>query len=184
MEPPPGSAYTRFWWCRKSARGIDASPVLVASTDGGWACPAAIEEWTLEVLTLYEQCLFLPGEVAQIMPHHLYQTYLDHGCQITDSQLQQVLHLNGQASSDSVVELFLRRLDDSEQGLEISSPWEPIPGRLIVDMLWSQLCGAWRSKEEWAGCRELDAYVERKWVKAKQCLNTARLSAKAKIDEN
>ena len=39
-------AYTRFWWRRKSARGINASPVLVDSTEGGRDCPSAIEEWT------------------------------------------------------------------------------------------------------------------------------------------
>ena len=63
----------------KLARGIDASPVLVASIEG-LDCLSAIEEcqWTQEVITpsLYEQCLFLPGEVAQIMLHHLYQAYL------------------------------------------------------------------------------------------------------------
>ena len=72
------NAYTRFWWRRKSARGIDASPILLSNTDGGRDCPSAIEEWTREVLTLYDQCLFLPGEVARVMRHHLYQTCLDH----------------------------------------------------------------------------------------------------------
>ena len=80
-----------------------------------------------------------------------------------------MLCLNGQAHSDSVVELFLWRLD--EQGLKISSLWEPMHGSLIVDIFWTQLCGAWRSKEEWAGCSELDSDVERKWMEAKQCLN-------------
>ena len=150
-------AYTRFWWHRKSARGIDASPVLVASTEGGWDFPSAIEEWTLELLTLSEQCLFRPGEVAQLMLHHLYQACLYHGC-TAQLQVQEVLHLNGQAHLDSVVEFFLQRID--EQGLEISSPWEPMPGRLIVDILWTQLCGVWRSKEEWAGCSKLDSDVE------------------------
>ena len=91
-----------------------------------------------------------------------------------------MLRLNGQAHSDSNVELFLWRLE--EQALKISSPWEPIPGgRLIVDMLWPQLCGAWRSKEEWAGCRELDSDVEHKWVEAKQCLNVPRQLSKSGI---
>ena len=99
-------AFTRFWWRRKSAREIDASPVLVASTNGGRDCPSALEEWTHELLTLYEQCLFLAGEVAQIMRHHLYQTCLDLGC-TAQSQLQQVLRFNGQAHSDSVQCLLL-----------------------------------------------------------------------------
>ena len=79
--------------------GIYALTVLVASTDGGKDCQSAIEEWTLKVLALYEQCLFVPEGVAQIMQHHLYQTCLDHGCTAL-SQLQQVL-----AHWDSVVEL-------------------------------------------------------------------------------
>ena len=180
-------AYTRFWWRRNSAREIDASPVLVASTEGGLDCPSAIEEWTQEVLTLYEQYLFLPGKVGQIIRHHLYQACLDHGLTAL-SQLQQVLCLNGQAHSDSVVELFLWRL--YEHGLEISSPWEPMPGHLIVDILWTQLivdipctqlCWAWRSKEEWAGCSELDSVVERKWMEAEQCLNVLRQLGKSVI---
>ena len=56
------SQYTRFWWRRKSAHGINASPILLSITNGGWDCPTAIEEWTREVLTLYNQCLLLPGE--------------------------------------------------------------------------------------------------------------------------
>ena len=79
----------------------------------------------------------------------------------------------------SVVKLFLRRLD--EQGLKISSTWEPIPDRLIVDMLWSQLCGAWRSEEQWAGCRELDSDFERKWVEVKQCLSVLRQLGKSEV---
>ena len=154
------SAYTRFWWRRKSARGIDASPILLSNTDGGRDCPSAIEEWTREVLTLYDQCLFLPGEVARVMRHHLYQTRLDHGCTAL-SQLQQVMRVSDQANHDSVIALLLRRLD--EQGLEISSPWAPVPGRLVSEILWPQLCEAWRLKEAWAGCKELDSDVRRKW---------------------
>ena len=116
-------AYTRFWWRRKSARGIDPSPVLIASIDGVRDRPSAIEEWTREVLNLYEQCLFLSGEVAQIMPHHLNQTCLDHSCSSCCSalsQLQQVLHTCFSMAGpiiwhwDSVVELFLRRLDEKD----------------------------------------------------------------------
>ena len=37
-------------------------------------CSSAIEEWTREVLTLsgYDQSLFLPGEVAQVIRHNAY----------------------------------------------------------------------------------------------------------------
>ena len=61
--------------------------VLLNSTDDGRECPSAIEEWTREVFTLYDQCLFLPGEV--------HQTCLDHGCAAL-SQLQQMLRISGQ----------------------------------------------------------------------------------------
>ena len=62
-----------------------------------------------------------------------------------------MLRLKGQAHSDSVVEMFLQRLDE-QGGLEISSPEMLVPmgknpvssqdDRLIVDILWTQLCGA------------------------------------------
>ena len=75
-------------------------------------------------------------EVAQIMRHHLYRACLDHRCTAL-SQLQQVLRLNGQAHSDSVVELILRRLDG--QGLEISSPshsWSSYSRYALVPTVW------------------------------------------------
>ena len=52
------------------------SPVQLSSPDGCWECPPAFEERTLEVLTPYDQCLFLPGEVVQVMRHCQYQTLI------------------------------------------------------------------------------------------------------------
>ena len=135
-------AYTRIWWRRKSARGIDASPVLLNSTDGCRECPSAVEEWTREVLILYDQYLFLPGEVSRVTHWHLHQTCLDHGCAAL-SQLQQILRVSGQIHHDSVVEMLLLRLD--EQGLEVSSPWASTPGTLVAEVLWPQLQEAWCS---------------------------------------
>ena len=97
------------------------------------------------------QCLFLPEEVARVMKHHLYQTCLDHSCTALP-QLQQVMRVSDQTNHDSVMALLLRRLD--EQGLEISSPRAPFPGRFVSERLWPQLCEAWRVKEAWAGCKE------------------------------
>ena len=83
--------YTRFCWRRKSARGIDASPIVLSNTarslsailrscDGARSL-SAIEELTRKALTLYEQFLFLPGEVVQVITrYHAYQTCVDHGC--------------------------------------------------------------------------------------------------------
>ena len=79
-------AYTRFWWRRKSARGINASPVLVASTEGGRDCQPAIEEWTREVLTsMNNACSYLgksprlcdiiyikPALTMAVLPYHTY----------------------------------------------------------------------------------------------------------------
>ena len=48
-------------------------------------------------------------------------------------------------------------------------------------ILWTQLCGAWLSKEEWAGCSELDSDFERKWMEAKQYLNVLRQFGKSGI---
>ena len=58
-----------------------------------------IEELALEVLALYDQCLFLPGEVAQVMRHHLFQTCLDHYCTAL-SQLQQVMRVSDHDDHD------------------------------------------------------------------------------------
>ena len=126
-------AYTRFWCRRKSARGLDASPILSANDDGGRECPSVIKVWTREVLTVYKQCLFLPGEVSQIMKHHLYQPFLDHGC-VSPSQLQQLLRVSGQTHFHSAIALLLLCLD--EQGLKVSSRRAPLPGCLIADVIW------------------------------------------------
>ena len=70
--------------------------VLFASKDDNLHCQSEIEEWTREVSTLYEQCLFLPGEIAKLMRHHLYQTCLDHSY-TAFLQLQQVSQDRGRA---------------------------------------------------------------------------------------
>ena len=107
------------------------------------------------------------------MRHHLYQTCLDHGFTAL-SQLQQVMRVSDQADHDSVIALLLWRLD--EQSLEISCRWAraSVPGRLVSEILEPRLCAAWRLKEAWTGCKELDSDVQRKWVEAKQCLSVLR----------
>ena len=100
---------------------MDASPILLSNNN---AVGIAHQQLRTEVLTLYDQCLFLPEEVARVMRHHLNQTCLDHGSSSL-SQLQQVVRFSDQVDHDSVIALLLRRLD--EQGLEISSPWALLP---------------------------------------------------------
>ena len=60
------SEYTKFWWRKKSELGVNASPFLLSNTDGGRDNPSAIEEWEVLTLSLYDQCLFLPGEIARV----------------------------------------------------------------------------------------------------------------------
>ncbi len=57
-----------------------------------------------------------------------------------------------------------------EQGLDISSPWRISGGELIVSVLWPKLYAAWLSKEQWAGCREVDEEVRKLWEQAQLCL--------------
>ena len=64
------------------------------------------------------------------------------------------------------------RLD--EQGLEVSSPWEMLPDRLLADAVWPQLRDLWNRKEAWAGCSELDEDLRNGWDQAKQCLTVLR----------
>ena len=61
-----------------------------------------------------------------------------------------------------------------EQGLEVSSPWEMIPDRLLGDVVWPHLRDLWNRKEAWAGCSELDEDLQNWWDQAKQCLIRAK----------
>ena len=56
-----------------------------------------------------------------------------------------------------MLEKLLLRLN--EQGLEISSPWVANQEQLVVEALWPRHHQAWKEKERWGGCRELDAEV-------------------------
>ena len=53
-----------------------AFSIVLVSPDGGRDCPSTIKVCTLEVSTLYDQCLFLPGEVAQFMTYTSYRPFL------------------------------------------------------------------------------------------------------------
>ena len=40
----------------------------------------------------------------------------------------------------------------------------------LVEILWPSLHQAWKKKEHWGGCNELDATVQEHWDGAKRCL--------------
>ncbi len=66
-----------------------------------------------------------------------------------------------------MLEKLLLRLN--EQGLEVSSPWVLEQEQLLVEVLWPRIHQAWKEKERWGGCRELDTTVQDKWDGAKLC---------------
>jgi hypothetical protein len=146
--------------------------------DGGRECPSALEEWTRSVLDLWEQCICLPGEISQIVTHHLEQTCLDHGCYALN-QLQCLLRIGGGHSAASVVERLLLCLD--EQGLVISSPWPQRDDTLITAELWPRMWAAWTEKQKWAGCRELSTEVEEQWRHTRNCLRACKALAQSRI---
>jgi hypothetical protein len=165
------SAGYKHAWYGKAGRSADATPMILSSEDGGRDCPSACEVWIRDALDLYDQCLSLPGEISRLSLYFLQQTCLAHGCW-TLNQLQRILRIGGRPESASVVELLMLRLD--EQGLEVSSPWEQPTDRLLADAIWPQLQAVWKRKEEWAGCSELDEYLQTCWDQAKQCLVVLR----------
>ena len=94
--------------------GSDGSPMILAKSDAGRECPTAADICTAEVLDTLEQCLCLPGEIAQIVRQYIYLQCTKNGCHALN-QLQQLITVRGHA--DSPLELFLQRLNS--QGLEI-----------------------------------------------------------------
>ena len=138
--------------------------MILSDDDAGRDCPSAIEVWTRDALDLYDQCMSLPGETSQLARYFSHQTCLDHGCW-TLNQLQRLMRIGGRPDATSVIMLQL-----DEQGLEVSSPWEMLPDRLLADVVWPQLRDLWNRKEAWAGCIELDEDLQNGWDQAKQCL--------------
>jgi hypothetical protein len=85
---------------------MDNSPFVLSQSDGGQGCPSATELWIREVLGMLEQCVSLPGEISQVVTHHLQQQCTINGCYALN-QPQRLLCVGGNA--DLVVELFLSR---------------------------------------------------------------------------
>ena len=163
--------YKRAW---RLSPSLDSSVMLLSLQDGGRGCPSAIQVWGNDVLELLDQCIRLPGEISQLTLHQLRQSCRDRGCATLD-QLQRILRIGGRA--ESVVELLLQRLD--ELGLNVSSPWTPNCGQLLVEALWQQLSEVWKEKMAWTGCTELAEDLSRAWAQALECARVIRLLARA-----
>jgi hypothetical protein len=58
---------------------MDSTPIAVDKEHGGRECPSAIEEWIRAVLDTLDQCLSLPGEIANIVTAYLQNC---HSCRI------------------------------------------------------------------------------------------------------
>ena len=82
------------------------------------------------------------------------------------------MRIGGRPDATSVIELLMLRPD--EQGLEVSSRWEMLPGRLLADAVWPQLRDQWNRKEAGAGYSELDEDLQNGWDQAKQYLTVLR----------
>ena len=163
-------------WFKSGARSMDSSPIVLDLVDGGRGCPAAPEVWMHEVLATLDQCLTLPGEIAQIVLQHLWRECNSHGCAALN-QMQLLLRLGSRAESGSLLGQMLLRLD--EQGLSVTSPWPPISGTLITEVVWPHLQQAWRAKEQTATIDRSaplfsDCEAQAAWEQAKLCLQAVR----------
>ena len=49
-----------------------------------------------------------------------------------------------------------------------------------MEALWPRLHQAWKEKERWGGCRELDAEVQENWDNAKLCLQACKMLGSAR----
>jgi hypothetical protein len=159
-------AYKHAWGFSK---GMDGSPIILDQSEGGRGCPSATQMWIREALDTLDQCISLPGEISLIVGHYLLQQCLAHGC-VALNQLQYLLQVGDQ--TETMLEKLLLRLN--EQGLEVFSPWVLDQEQLLAEVLWPRIHQAWREKERWGGCRELDTTVQDNWDGARLCLQALR----------
>jgi hypothetical protein len=61
-------------------RGADTSILRLDMRDGGRGCPSALEMWIKDVLSTYEQCLRVPGEVHLLTSYSVAMECKVHGC--------------------------------------------------------------------------------------------------------
>jgi hypothetical protein len=55
-----------------------------------------------------------------------------------------------------------------------------LQGHSIIEVLWPNILNAWLTKEQWAGCTELDEELQLKWKTAKLCLQACKKLESAK----
>ena len=129
-----------------------------------------------EVVDTLNQCISLPGEIYLLVGQYLLQQCMVHGC-VALNQLQYLLQVGEQ--TDTMLEKLLLRLN--EQGLEVSSPCAVNKEQLLVEALWPRLHQAWKEKELWGGCRELDSEVQENRDHAKLCLQACKRLGSARL---
>jgi hypothetical protein len=159
-------AFKSAWTLPRSA---DNSPFILDESHAGRGCPSATEMWIRAVLKVLDQSVGLPGETSEMVLRHLQRQCTAYGCQSLN-QLQLMLRVSGTA--ETVLELFLQRLD--EQGLEISSPWSNSAEESLAEGLWPALHRAWLRKQQWLGCTELEESVQAEWDRAQLCMRACR----------
>ena len=135
-----------------------------------------IEVWIRAVLDTLDQCLSLPGEIANIVTAYLQNSCLDYGCYALN-QLQRLLRVSG--SAETTLERLLLRLD--EQGMELSSPWPASNNTCIAETIWPSIAAAWTEKQKWVGCTELSEVVQAKWQHAQLCIRACKKLGRARI---
>ena len=159
-------AFKTAWTLPRSA---DNSPFILDESHAGRDCPSATGMWIRAVLDVFDQSVSLPGEISEMVIKQLRRQCNAFGCQ-TLNQLQLMLRVSG--SAETVLELFLQRLD--EQGLEISSPWRNGEEESLAEGLWPALHRAWLRKQQWLGCTELEESVQTEWDRAQLCMRACR----------
>ena len=150
--------------------------MVLCYNDGGRECPSAIEIYVREGLDTLDQCMTLPGEIAQFVFSRLRQECHAFGC-VALTQLQSLLRISGSVDTNSPTHQLLLRLD--EQGLQVSSPWPEHTGPVIAEALWPLMWRAWQNKTASSSIdRQAPLFSSgealAEWEQAKECLHALK----------
>jgi len=168
-------AYKQIWF-KAAGRSMDSSPMVLCYNDGCRECPSAIEIYVREGLDTLDQCMTLPGEIAQFVFSRLRQECHAFGC-VALTQLQSLLRISGSVDTNSPTHQLLLRLD--EQGLQVSSPWPEHTGPVIAEALWPLMWRAWQNKTASSSIdRQAPLFSSgealAEWEQAKECLHALK----------
>jgi len=163
----------KYVWFKAAGRSMDSSPIVLCHDDGGRDCPSACEIYVREGLDTLDQCMTLPGEIAQFILCRLRQECHAYGC-VALTQLQSLLRISGSVDANSHLHQLLLRLD--EQGLQVSSPWPAHSGLVIAEALWPLMWRAWQCKTSSSSIdRQAPLFssgeAQAEWEQAKDCLH-------------